>query len=125
MYLGLNEEGKTIQAGYSAATASLGYGTLSFADAVTNERIVEKTLQEAGINVPAGSAVLPEDKTTYSTYATDGTTLVKEKCSFSGTVDFDGAPHEWSSVLLYDYSAANMSGNLADTIRIIYVYVNA
>lgn len=125
VYLGLDEEGAVVQAGYSAATASLGYGSLSFVDAVENERIVEKTLQEAGIDVPEGSAKLPEDKTTYSTYASDGTTLVKENCSFSGTVALDGAEHEWSSVLLYDYATANMSGNLADTIRIIYVYINA
>ena len=40
-------------------------------------------------------------------------------------MDIDGAPHEWSAVLSYDYSTANTSGNLADTIRIIYVYINA
>ena len=37
----------------------------------------------------------------------------------------NGAPHEWSAVLSYNYTTANMTGNLADTIRIIYVYVNA
>ena len=125
VYLGLNEEGKVVQAGYSASTAALGYGTLSFADAVKNEHVVEKTLQEAGIPVAEGAAVLPEDKTAYSTYDTDGTTLVKENCSFSGTVDLNGAPHEWSAVLSYNYTTANMTGNLADTIRIIYVYINA
>ena len=125
VYLGLNEAGAVVQAGYSASTAALGYGTLSFSDAVRNENIVEKTLQEAGIDVPEGSVQLPEDKTEYSTYASDGTTLVKESCAFSGTVDIGGAPHEWSAVLSYDYSAANASGNLADTIRIIYVYINA
>lgn len=125
VYLGLDKDGKAIQAGYSAATASLGYGSLSFVDAVQNEHIVEKTLQEAGIDVPEGTAELPEDKTVYSTYDSDGTTLVKEECSFSGKVDIDGAEHEWSSVLLYNYTTANMSGNLADTIRIIYVYINA
>ena len=50
---------------------------------------------------------------------------MKESCSFSGTVDLAGAAHEWSAVLLYDYKTANASGNLADTIRIIYVYINA
>ncbi|WP_449316075.1 histone-lysine N-methyltransferase [Rubneribacter sp.] len=125
VYLGLNEEGAVVQAGYSAATASLGYGSLSFVDAVQNERIVEKTLQEAGVSVAEGSVELPADKSEYSEYASDGTTLVKESCSFSGTVEFNGAPHEWSSVLLYDYATANTSGNLADTVRIIYVYVNA
>ena len=125
VYLGLNEDGAVVQAGYSAATASLGYGSLSFVDAVKNEGIIEKTLQEAGVNVPAGSAQLPADKTEYSEYASDGTTLVKESYSFSGTVDLNGAAHEWSALLLYNYSTANTSGNLADTIRIVYVYVNA
>ena len=90
-----------------------------------NEGIIEKTLQEAGVDVPEGSAELPADKTAYSEYASDGTTLVKESYSFSGTVDLDGAAHEWSAVLLYNYSTANTSGNLADTIRIVYVYINA
>ena len=125
VYLGLDEDGKIVQAGYSAATAALGYGSLSFVDAVKNEHIVEKTLAEASIAVPEGTVELPADKTAYSTYDTDGTTLVKESCSFSGTVDLAGAAHEWSSVLLYDYKTANASGNLADTIRIIYVYINA
>lgn len=124
VYLGLDEDGAVIQAGYSAATTSLGYGSLSFADAVENERIVEKTLQEAGIDVPEGSAVLPEDKAAYSTYASDGVTVTKENCSFSGAVDVRGVACEWSSVLSYDYATAIMSDNLADTIRIIYVYVS-
>lgn len=125
VYLGLAEDGTVVQVGYSAATAALGYGSLSFIDAVKNDHIVEKTLLEAGVTVPDGSAVLPEDRASYSTYASDGTTLVKETCSFGGTADIGGAPHEWSSVLLYDYTTANASGNLADTIRTIYVYINA
>lgn len=125
VYLGLNEAGTVVQAGYSAATASLGYGSLSFVDAVKNEHIIEKTLQEAGVNVPEGSAELPTDKTAYSEYASDGTTLVKESHSFSGTVNLNGAAHEWSALLLYNYATANTSGNLADTIRIVYVYINA
>lgn len=125
VYLGLNEEGKTVQAGYSASTSALGFGSLSFIDAVKNDKIVEKTLKEVGVTVPEGAVVLPEDKTLYSSYASDGKTLVKENCSFSGAVDINGASHQWSSVLSYDYATANSSGNLADTIRIIYVYVNA
>ena len=125
VYLGLGEDGKVVQAGYSAATASLGYGSLSFSDAVSNEHIVEKTLREAGVSVPDGAAQLPADKTTYSTYGSDGTTLVKESCPFSGTVQVAGQDRKWSSVLLYDYATANSSGNLADTVRMIYVYINA
>ncbi len=125
VYLGLGEDGTVVQAGYSAATASLGYGSISFADAVSNEHIVEKTLTEAGLTVDYGTVQLPA-KATYSTYASDGTTLVKESCSFSGTAPSSaGVSYDWSSVLTYDYAAANASGNLADTIRQIYVYVSA
>lgn len=125
VYLGLNEEGKVVQAGYSAATSSLGYGSLSFADAVRNEHVVEKTLNEAGVGVMEGTAQLPEDKASYSTYASDGTTLTKEYCSFAGEAGANGASHAWSAVLSYDYSMANATGNLANTIRTIFVYVNA
>ena len=48
LYLGLDEDGAVVQAGYSAGTASLGYGTLSFSDAVKNESIIEKTLPGGG-----------------------------------------------------------------------------
>lgn len=123
VYLGLDEDDAIVMSGYSAAMSALGFGTLSFADAVKNENIVEKTLGEAGIQVEAGTVKLPEDKADYSTYASDGTTLVQEKCSFSGTVDLDGAEYNWSAVLVYDYKLANASGNLADTIRQIYIYL--
>ena len=56
---------------------------------------------------------------------TDGTTSTKEYCSFNGEVDIDGAPHAWSAVLSYDYSMANASDNLADTVRTIFIYVNS
>ncbi len=125
VYLGFDEAGLIIQAGYSASTSSLGFGTLSFSDAVKNEGVVEKTLQEAGIDVEEGTVELPSDKSEYSTYASDATTLVKENCSFSGDVTIDGVAYTWSAVLSYDYSAANASGNLNDTIRTIYVYINA
>lgn len=123
VYLGLNADGKIIQAGYSTSTTSLGYGSLSFADAVRNEHIVEKTLAEAGINVAEGSAILPEDKMAYSTYGSDGTTLTKEYCSFAGEAEVNGSVEQWSAVLSYDYAVANATGNLADTVRTIYVYI--
>ena len=68
---------------------------------------------------------LPEDSAAYTTYDTDGKTITKEYCSFSGSSEVDGAPHTWSAVLSYDYSMANASGNLADTVRTIFVYVNS
>ena len=125
LYLGLDESGAVVQAGYSAPIASLGFGSLSFSDAVTNDHVVEKTLQEAGIPVAEGAAVLPEDKSQYSTYDSAGTKLVRESWTFDGDVDIDGASHAWSATLSYDYSTANAAVNIADTVRLIYVYVNA
>ena len=123
VYLGLDTEGKVVIAGYSAATASLGYGTLSFVDVVTSQHVVEQTLGEAGLNLPEGSVVLP-DSSKYSTYAADKTTLVKEQCTFDGEVNQDGKDYNWTSVLVYNYTAANATGNLADTVRQVYVYVS-
>ena len=125
VYLGLDEGGLVIQAGYSASLNSLGYGSLSFADAVKNERIIEKTLTEVGITPDENAVALPADKAEYSTYGEDGKTLVKEYCSFSGSGQADAATYQWSAVLSYDYATANATGNLADTVRLIYVYVNA
>ncbi len=124
VYLGLDAEGHVIQAGYSASTSALGYGSFSFADAVRNVGVIEETLNEAGLAVPEHSVVLPEDKMAYSSYASDGITLTSESCSFDGTVDQDGATYHWSAVLSYDYSMANATGNLADTMRTIYVYIS-
>lgn len=124
VYLDLDEEGCILQVGYSAAMSALGYGTLSFSDAVVNEHVVEETLIEAGLSVSYGAAALPEDKTEYSTYDTDGTTLVKEYCAFEGVGTASGAEHQWEAILSYDYSMANATDNLNDTIRTIYVYVS-
>ena len=62
VYLGLNEEGRVIQAGYSASASALGFGSLSFADAVSNERVIEKTLQKIGVGVPNEVVRIPENK---------------------------------------------------------------
>lgn len=121
--LSLNEGGAIIRAGYTSSTSSLGYGSLSFSDAVTNESIVEKTLAEAGLAVAEGTVALPEDKMQYSTYASDGTTLTKESFTFSGAGTANGAEIPWTATLTYDYSMANATGNLVDTIRTIAVYV--
>lgn len=123
VYLGLGEDGKVRQAGYSAAASALGFGSLSFADAVNTEHVVEKTLQKLGVDVAEGSAVLPENKEEYSTYASDNKTVVRERCSFEGDIDVGGAPCSWSSVLSYDYTTQVVTGNLNDTVRIIYAYI--
>ncbi len=124
VYLGLDEDDKVIMAGYSAATASLGYGTLSLQDIVANEHVIERTLVDAGVVVEDGAAQLPEDASEYQTYDTDGVTLVRENASFEGTADdADGNSYKWTGVLAYDYTAANASGNLADTVRQVYIYL--
>ena len=123
VYLGLDSDGKIVQAGYSAPASLLGFGSLSFKDAVSNEHVVEKTLQEAGVNVSNGAAQLPDDRSLYTTYASDGKTLVRERCPFSGEITINGHPCTWSAVLSYDYTAMNLSGNMNDTVRIIYAYI--
>ena len=56
----------------------------------------------------------------------DGTDVVdKEMYTFEVTGEADGASYAWSCKLSYDYSAANVSGNLADTIRQVYLYVKS
>lgn len=125
VYLGLDADGRVVQAGYSTSSSSLGYGSLSFSDAVQNEHIIEKTLAEVGLSVEEGSVSLPADRAAYSTYASDGKTLVKEYCSFEGQAEGAGGSYTWSAVLSYDYSTANATGNLTDTVRLVYVYVNA
>ena len=108
-----------------ASAAALGFGQLSFADAVNNEHVVEKTFAKVGAAIEEGSVVLPESKDEYSTYGSDGTTVVRERCSFEGEVDANGVPCTWSSVLSYDYTTQVVTGNLNDTVRIIYVYLSA
>lgn len=123
VYLGLDQDGEVLQVGYSASAAALGFGSLSFADAVSSDHVVEKTLARIGVDVPEGSAVLPTDKDEYSTYGSDGATVVRERCSFEGDADVDGTPCTWSSVLSYDYTTQLVTGDLSDTVRIIYAYV--
>jgi hypothetical protein len=123
--LSLNEENIVLKAGYQVATTSLGYGKISFRDAALNENIVEKTLEEAGLDVTPGLISLPEDQLQYSTYATDGKTLIKESYTFDGTGTAGGATYPYSATLTYDYSVAKATDNLDDTIRTISVAVSA
>lgn len=125
VYLTLDADGLITEAGYSASVGSLGYGDVSFFDAVTSEHIVENLVGMAGVDVAAGSVEMPAAED-YRTYADDGTTIAQELYTFTGSgAASDGSSYSWSCKLSYDYSAANVSGNLADTIRQVYVYVKA
>ena len=123
VYLGIGEDGTVRQVGYSASASALGFGALSFSDAVNSEHVVEKTLAKIGVQVPEGTVSLPANKDEYSTYASDGTTVVRERSSFEGPTTVGNTPCTWSSVLSYDYTTQVVTGNLNDTVRIIYSYL--
>lgn len=125
VYLTLDADGAIVEAGYSASVGSLGYGDVSFIDAVSSEHIVENLVETAGVHIAQDAVEMPavED---YRTYADDGATIAQEVYTFGGDgTGSDGSGYSWSCKLSYDYSAANVSGNLADTIRQVYVYIKA
>lgn len=119
--LGMNEAGVVVKTGYSSTTAALSFGALSFADAVNTEHIIQKALGEAGVKVDDGAISLPDDRAAYTTFASDGATVLKESASFNG----QEAGLTWSTVLTYDYTTSNISHDLSDTVRMIYVHVDA
>ena len=125
VYLSLDDAGTIVGAGYSTSLSSLGYGSISFADAIENELVVEETLADAGLIVSRGSAILPKDKIAYSSYDTDGTTLMTEDCSFGGEGMASGISYGWTAEVEYDYSIANATDNLNDTVRMIYIYISS
>ena len=124
VYLTLDKDGAISEAGYSASVGALGYGDVSFSAAVQQEHLVERLLTEVGIPTQDGAVELPAAEQ-YRTYADDGTTISQEQYTFSGQgAAADGSVHAWTCRLNYDYSAANVSNNLADTLRLVYVYVS-
>lgn len=125
LYLDCDKDGAIMRVGYSTSVASLNYADMSFADIVQEGNIVENLLTDAGLPTDDGAVEMPAAED-YRTYADDGTTIVQEAFGFSGTsTATDGSEHEWTCRLSYDYSAANVSGNLADTIKLVQLYINA
>ncbi|MDO4841375.1 MAG: hypothetical protein Q3982_01705 [Phoenicibacter congonensis] len=102
---------------YQTSTKSLGYGTISFQDAVQNEKIIQAIMKEAGLTISDSDVVLPADKADYTTYSDDGKRITKEEKEFSGTADYSGKTLSWSTRLQYDYTVALATDNLADTLR--------
>lgn len=109
---------------YQASTKALGYGTMSFQDAVANERIIEKIMAEAGLKISSDDVSLPDDKSDYTTYTDDGKRISKEELEFSGDADYSGTSVKWSARLLYDYTVSLATDNLADTVRMITVTIS-
>lgn len=117
--LNVGEDANILSLEYSAATKSLGFGAVSFRDALNNEHIIENVLRESGVNVVDGAASLGDDVaiSDYTTYASDGIKTTKEERSFEG--EADGA--KWSARLTYDYTIGNATDNLSDTVRTIWI----
>ncbi len=118
----VGEDSNIMSLDYSASTKALGYGSVSFRDALNNEHVVENTLREAGVSVDEGAAILGEDvpASDYTTYATDGVKTTREEREFSGEKD----GFKWSARLVYDYSLGNATDNLNDTSRTIYISIS-
>lgn len=115
--LGFDSNGVVAAASYSAPTSLLGYGNLSFADAVQKFHIVENLLDKVGlVGVEEGSVALPK-REEYSTYGPDRKTLTSETYTFSGTAQADTAQYSWTATLDYDYVEANSTGDLANTVK--------
>ena len=118
-------EDKVVESTYDASIKSLGYGTLSFRDAVLNEKIITNVMDEAGVKINDADVNLPSDKTQYSTFTSDSQRISKEQYTFSGVgekTDAD-ARYKWSATLTYDYANSLGSDNLADTSRTITITV--
>jgi len=122
VFLSYNWSGSLIRTGYSATISQLGYGVISIDELVNNQHAVEKTLKGAGFNVEEGTVVLPTDKSSYQTYDANGK-LSRELVDFTGKASTTtGKTYTWEAAVMYDYTTSNATGNLADTLRQIYVY---
>ncbi len=125
LYFETNEDDIIVSVGYSTPVSSLNYGDVSFDAIVRENYIVENLLTDAGIPVDAGTVELPSTDD-YRTYDDDGQTIARESYTFSGTNSgTDGSEYDWTCRLSYDYSAANVSGDLNDTIKLIQLYIYA
>lgn len=121
--LGFDGDGRVAAASYEAATSLLGYGSLAFAPAVTEFHIVEHMLGEVGLSgVEEGSVALP-DLSEYSTYESDGKTLAQQMYSFKGSAQSGDQVFSWQVTLDYDYSQANRTSDLANTVKKVAVAI--
>lgn len=80
-----NQSNRITKISFSCNTALLGYGNYGFVDYVDNLHIIERSLSEAGLKVDDGKAKAPDNRATYTSYDSDGTTVVMESCDFSGS----------------------------------------
>ena len=124
VYLDLNGKGAVVAASYRVAMSSLGYGPISFKQAVGKSKVIQHALDDAGLTIPANTKfTLPSDRKSYSVYQSDGKTLTKQKRTFTGQGSAAGMTYHWNGTITYDYSKANASGDLANTKRTVQIGV--
>lgn len=116
-----NSDGNVTSVTYSASTKALGYGTMSFTDAIQNEKIIEKVMKEAGLTINSADVVLPENKADWTTYTEDGKRISREEREFSGEAE----GKKWSATLSYDYTVSLATDNLSDTLRNIRITISS
>lgn len=116
-----DSEGNITSVTYQASIKTLGYGTMSFSDAVQNEKIIEKVLKEAGLSINSADVTLPEDKSSWTQYSEDGKRISREEKEFSGEAD----GKKWSAKLVYDYTVSLATDNLSDTLRNITITISS
>lgn len=124
VYLDLNGKGAVVAASYRVVMSSLGYGPISFKQAVGKSKVIQHALDDAGLTIPANTKLtLPSDRKSYSVYQSDGKTLTKQKRTFTGQGSAAGMTYHWNGTITYDYSKANASGDLANTKRTVQIGV--
>ena len=121
--LGLDEGNSVIQASFQVNMVLLGYGFVSFSDAILNRHVIENTLTEAGLAIPVGQIHLPDNPSGYATYDKDGITVSKEEYTFSGSQVQNNINYIWRGTITFDYSLSNAQSNLSYTQRSIDVMV--
>lgn len=117
----LNDSGRVQSASYQAPTSLLGYGSLSFVSAIEQEGIVDYVLSSVGLTQFDTSQVVLPDKEAYSSYESDKKTLAQEEYTFTGSGNAGDSAYTWSVMLTYDYTQANETGDLANTVKQVYV----
>lgn len=116
---------KIVKISFTCNAFLLGYGNLSFIDLINNEHAIEKAFNEAGLALPYYTVIAPQNRSSYTQYASDGTTVVSENCDFSGSIVQDKRKYNWEANVKFNYDYANQKGNLADTIRTITITISA
>ena len=79
-----NRSGRIVKVGFSCNIRLLGYGNYSFVDLIDNLHIIERAFTEAGLSIDDGEVSAPTERSKYTTYDSDGTTLISENCDFNG-----------------------------------------